>query len=83
MAKSLKKRGQKIFDKFSRASIKAGEEGKEHIKENLIGRFSHIKNIKLLVLESKEFKFKTVCKSPSSLKHLFKYFEPSPLIIIA
>ena len=36
MANSIKKRGQKFLRKFSRASIKAGEEGKEHIKENLI-----------------------------------------------
>lgn len=46
-----KKRGQKFLKKFSRASIKASEEGKEHIKENLIGRFSHIANIRLLILE--------------------------------
>ena len=51
MANSLKKRGQKIIRKFSRASIKASEEGKEHIKENFIGRLSHIENIKLLILE--------------------------------
>ncbi len=51
MANSLKKRGQKIFNKFSRVSLKAGEESKEHIKENLIGRFSHIENVRLLVLE--------------------------------
>ena len=35
MANSLKKRGQKNFNKFSRASYKASEEGKEHIKEHL------------------------------------------------
>ena len=51
MAKSLKKRGQKFFNKFSRASMKASEDGKEHIKENLIDRFSHIRNIRLLILE--------------------------------
>lgn len=51
MANSLKKRGQKIFNKFSRVSLKAGEESKEHIKENLIGRFSHIENVRLLVFE--------------------------------
>ena len=33
MADFLKKRGQKIVKKFSKASIKASEEGKEHIKE--------------------------------------------------
>ena len=51
MANNLKKRGQRIFNKFSRVSLKAGEEGKEHIKENLIDRFSHIENVKLLILE--------------------------------
>ncbi len=51
MANILKKRGQKIFNKFSRVSLRAGEESKEHIKENLIDRFSHIENVKLLILE--------------------------------
>ena len=51
MANFFKKRGQKIFNKFSRVSLKAGEEGKEHIKENLIDRFSHIENVRLLILE--------------------------------
>ena len=51
MANSFKKRGQKFLRKFSKASVKASEEGKEHIKENLIERVSHIKDIKLLILE--------------------------------
>ena len=51
MAGSIKKRGQKFVRKFSRVSLKAGAEGKEHIKENLIGRLSHVKKIRLLVLE--------------------------------
>ena len=51
MANSLKKRGQKIVRKFSRISVKAREEGKEHIKENLIARVSHIRDIKLLIAE--------------------------------
>ena len=51
MKKSLKKRGQKFIQKFSRASLKASEEGREHIRENLIGRVSHIKSIRLLVFE--------------------------------
>ena len=51
MANSLKKRGQKFVQKFSRASIKASEEGKEHIKENLVDRVSHIKNVRLLIFE--------------------------------
>ena len=51
MGNSIKKRGQKFIQKFSRVSLKASAEGKEHIKENLIGRFSHIENIRLLILE--------------------------------
>ncbi len=51
MKKKLKKSGQKFLKKFSKASIKAGEEGKEHIKENLFERFSHVSDIKLLILE--------------------------------
>ena len=51
MKKILKKRGQKFIRKFSRASVKASEESKEHIKENLVDRFSHIANIRLLIVE--------------------------------
>lgn len=51
MKKSIRKRGQKVLRRFSRASIRASEDGKEHIKQNLIGRISHIANIRLLVLE--------------------------------
>lgn len=51
MKNSLKKRGQKFLKKFSLASNRAREEGKEHIKENLFGRVSHIQNIRLLILE--------------------------------
>ena len=51
MKNSAKKRGQKFIRRFSRASVKASEEGKEHIKENLIDRFSHIADIRLLILE--------------------------------
>lgn len=51
MVNSFKKRGQKFLRRFSRASLKASEEGKEHIKENLIGRISHIENIRLLIFE--------------------------------
>ena len=51
MANTIKKRGQKIIRKFSRVSNKAREESKEHIKENLIARVSHIRGIKLLILE--------------------------------
>lgn len=51
MKDSIKKRGQKIMRKFSRASLKAREDSKEHIKENVIERVSHIQNIRLLILE--------------------------------
>ena len=51
MKKSLKKRGQKILKKFSKASVQVGAESKEHIRENIIGRFSHIASIRLLILE--------------------------------
>lgn len=51
MTNKLKKSGQRFVRKFSRVSIKASEESKEHIKENFIQRLSHIKNIRLLVLE--------------------------------
>ena len=51
MKSSIRKRGQRFIRKFSRASVRAGEEGKEHIKENLFMRFSHIANVRLLVVE--------------------------------
>lgn len=51
MGTSIKKRGQKILRRFSKASIQASEGGREHIKENLIARVSHIQNVKLLILE--------------------------------
>ena len=51
MKKSLKKRGQKFLKKFSKASVQVGAESKEHIRENIIGRFSHIASIRLLILE--------------------------------
>ncbi|MBR0488488.1 hypothetical protein IJJ39_02340 [Candidatus Saccharibacteria bacterium] len=51
MANSFKKRGQKFIKKFSKASIKVSEGGKEHIKENIFARVSHIQNVKLLILE--------------------------------
>ena len=51
MKKSLKKRGQKFVKKFSRVSKRASVESKEHIKENVFKRVSHILNIKLLIFE--------------------------------
>lgn len=51
MKNNTRKRGQKFLKKFTRASVKASQEGKEHIKENLVERFSHIANIRLLIVE--------------------------------
>ena len=51
MKNSIEKRGQRFIRKFSRASVKASEESKEHIKENLVDRISHIANIRLLIVE--------------------------------
>lgn len=51
MAKHIKKSGQKITQKITRLSRKTAIEGREHVKENLVGRISHIKNVKLLIVE--------------------------------
>lgn len=51
MVSSIKKSGQKFIRKFSRASIKAREDSREHIKENFIERLKNVKKIRLLVLE--------------------------------
>ena len=51
MDTSIKKRGRKIARRFSRATTKASEDGKKHIKENFFGRLKHIGEIKLLILE--------------------------------
>lgn len=51
MGNSIKKRGQRFLNRFSRATNRVSEESKEHIKENLIGRFSSIRNIRLLIFE--------------------------------
>ncbi len=51
MGNAIQKRGRKFLRKFSRVSYKAREEGKEHIRENLLQRFSHIQDIRLLILE--------------------------------
>ena len=51
MANSIKKRGQKIARKFSKASLKATENSRKQIKEKFINRISHVENIRLLILE--------------------------------
>ena len=51
MKNTTRKRGQRFLKRFSRASVKVSQEGKEHIKENLLGRVSHIADIRLLIVE--------------------------------
>jgi peptide/nickel transport system substrate-binding protein len=51
MKKTIKKRGQKIIRRFSKASLKASEGSREHITKNLIQRIGHIRDIKLLIFE--------------------------------
>ena len=51
MANIIKKRGQKLVKQISRISQKAGEESKERIKENLVERLPHVKNVRLLIIE--------------------------------
>ena len=51
MLTSSKKRGQKIKRRFSRFSRKTTDQTVEHIQENVIERVSHIRHIRLLILE--------------------------------
>ncbi|MBO7699363.1 hypothetical protein J6S39_01605 [Candidatus Saccharibacteria bacterium] len=51
MEDGIKKRGQKIVKHVSRISKKAGEDSLEHVRENVVDRLSHVKKIRLLVLE--------------------------------
>lgn len=52
MAKSsLGKRGRKFVKRFSKVSGKARAESKAHVRDKLLRRLSHIRNIRLLVLE--------------------------------
>lgn len=51
MGKTTKKRGQKLSKRFVRISRKAEKSSSAHIRENFINRISHIKNVRLLVLE--------------------------------
>ena len=51
MKQSIKKSGQKIVKRFSHISKKASEGSKEHIRENVVDRWSHVKKIRLLILE--------------------------------
>ena len=51
MNKNFKKSGRKIFKKISLFSKRVHRDGQEHIKENLIGHISHIKDVRLYILE--------------------------------
>ncbi len=51
MAKSLKKSGQKIIRKFSRAAVEVGTKSSERIRRNFIDRLINVRNVRLLVLE--------------------------------
>ncbi len=51
MEQGIKSSGHKIVRRVSRFSRRAGAEGKEHIRENFIDRISHVKNVRLLILE--------------------------------
>lgn len=51
MNSKLERRGQRLKRKLTRFSRRAGEEGREHIQENLVDRISHVKNVRLLILE--------------------------------
>ncbi|MFC2702199.1 MAG: ABC transporter substrate-binding protein [Candidatus Nanosyncoccus sp.] len=51
MNKNFKKSGRKIFKKISLFSKRVHRDGQEHIKENLIDHISHIKDIRLYILE--------------------------------
>ena len=51
MADIIKKSGRKIARRWSRASVKADEKSREHIRENFLSRISHVRNVRLLVLE--------------------------------
>jgi len=51
MNKTIKKRGQKLLRRFSRASQKAEAESREHIQENLIDRLPSARNVRLPIFE--------------------------------
>lgn len=51
MEQSLKKSGRKIIKKWSKLSHQASEDSKEHLQENFVNRISHVRNVRLLILE--------------------------------
>lgn len=51
MVNSFKKRGRKIAKNFTRATVRASVKSGERIRKNLVERISHVRNVRLLVLE--------------------------------
>lgn len=51
MAAKSKKRGQKLSQRLAKFSRVASENSQEHIKENLVRRLPHARNVRLLILE--------------------------------
>ncbi|MBR2997257.1 hypothetical protein IKF33_02400 [Candidatus Saccharibacteria bacterium] len=51
MFKKSSRRGQKLSQKISRFSRVASEASQEHIKENLVEKLPHARNVRLLILE--------------------------------
>ena len=51
MAKTSKKRGQKLAEKVSITTLQLSESSKQHVKDNVINRIHHIQNIRLLIFE--------------------------------
>ena len=51
MKASTKRRGKKLFRKWNRKSHEVSIKGTEHVKENLIDKLPHVRNVRLLILE--------------------------------
>ena len=51
MNKVFKKSGRKFVKKISLFSKRVNRDGREHIRENLIGHISHIRDVRLYVVE--------------------------------
>ncbi len=51
MVKKSSRRGQRLSQKISRFSRVASEASQEHIKENLVEKLPHARNVRLLILE--------------------------------
>ena len=51
MKKTIKKSGQKIIKKLSRAGQKASEKSKKHLKTHFVERLANVKGVRLWILE--------------------------------